>query len=167
MKIILAADRNWAIGKDGDLLVSLPGDMKFFRTTTSGMTVVMGRATLESLPGKKALPKRRNIVMTTKTDYFPERCEIVHSIDELMELLGTEETDNVFVMGGARVYEELLPYCDTCWITKIDAEFPADRHFRDLDADEDFEITWESEPMEENGIGYRFVKYERKKQQRQ
>ena len=161
MQLILAADKNWAIGKDGDLLVSLPGDMKFFRRTTSGKTVVMGRATLESLPGKKALPKRRNIVMTTRTNYFPERCEIVHSIDELMELLG-ENTDDVLVMGGAKVYEELLPYCDTCWITKIDAEFPADRHFRDLDADEDFEVTWESEPMEENGIGYRFLKYERK-----
>ena len=163
MKMIMACDRNWGIGKDGDLLVSLPGDMKFFRETTSGKTVVMGRATLESLPGKKGLPKRNNIVITTRPDYTAERASVVHSHEELFQELQKYDLDEVFVIGGAKVYRDLLPFCDTVFITRIDAEFDADRHFVDMDAQEDFEVTWTSEPMEENGIGYRFYKYERKK----
>lgn len=162
MQMIMAADRNWAIGKDGHLLADLPGDMKYFREKTTGKTVVMGRGTLESLPHRRGLPNRRNIVLTHRTDYQAERAEIVHSVDELLEAVRDEDPDRVMVMGGAGVYEELLPYCDTCWITRIDAAFPADRHFRDLDEDRDFVKTWESDEKEENGVSYRFVKYERK-----
>ena len=162
MQMIVAADTAWGIGYQGDLLCSLHEDMKYFKEKTSGHTVVMGRATLESLPHKRGLPNRRNIVITRRENYQPDRAETVHSLPQLLDALG-EEAEDAFVIGGASVYEELLPYCDTCWVTRIEKTFPADRHLMNLDEDRDFQITWTSEEMEENGISYRFVKYERKK----
>lgn len=161
MNLIVAADRNWAIGNEGDLLCHLSGDLKFFKETTMGHTVVMGRTTLESLPGKRGLPGRRNIVITRQEGYEAERVDtVVHDMDELMEVL--KDDPEAFVIGGAEVYRQLLPKCNTCYITRIDAEFPADRFFPDLDADPDFEITWKSDMQEENGIKYQWFKYERK-----
>ncbi len=162
MKLILAADRNWAIGYQNGLLCHLSGDLKFFKEKTYGKTVIMGRLTQESLPGAKPLPGRRNIVLTTRKDYAPEGFFTAHSEEELKELLEDCDTDEVFVMGGGRVYRDFLPKCDTCYITKIDAEFPADTWFVDLDESDEFEPVWESEPMEEKGIGYCFFEYRRK-----
>jgi dihydrofolate reductase len=161
MNLILAADENWAIGYGGDLLCHIPGDLKFFKEHTSGKTVVMGRATLESLPGGKGLPNRTNIVITRNKDFSCERVQaVVHDMDELREELAKH--DDVFVIGGESIYKELLPLCDTCYITKIYDKFKADRYFVDLDADQDFQIIWQSDLKEENGIKYRFFKYERK-----
>ena len=132
----------------------------------------MGRKTLESLPGAKPLPGRRNIVITRSMDYEKEGCEIVHSLDELKQLLkegeqetfsdGREAGQEVFVIGGAEIYESLLPMVDTAYVTRIDEVFDADRFFPDLDKDPDFEVREESDVQEENGIKYRFVTYERK-----
>ena len=94
MKLILAADQNWAIGKDGGLLCHLPGDLKFFKEKTSGKTVVMGRPTLESLPGGKPLPKRENIVLTTNQEFQREGVTVVHSEAELDQVLADRDTDN-------------------------------------------------------------------------
>jgi dihydrofolate reductase len=161
MNLILAADQNWAIGYKGGLLCHIPGDLKFFKEQTTGSTVVMGRATLESLPGGKGLPGRTNIVLTGNKDFAAERVQtVVHSMEELTEELKKHE--NVFVIGGESVYKALLPQCDTCYITRMYAAFPADRYFVDLDADEDFQVTWQSDMKEENGVKYRFFKYERK-----
>ena len=142
MELIAAADKNWAIGRDGKLLCHLPGDLKYFKEKTTGKTVVMGRKTLESLPGSKPLPNRRNIVLTKDPSFEKEGCEIVHS--------------------GASVYEQLLPYCDSCYITKIDACFDADTYIVNLDERDDFQLEWHSQPMEENGFTYRFTRYDRK-----
>lgn len=162
MKLILAADQNWAIGKDGGLLCHLPGDLKFFKEKTSGKTVVMGRPTLESLPGGKPLPKRENIVLTTNKDYFKEGVIIAHSEAELDALLADRDTDNVMIMGGGKVYRDFLHKCDTCYITKIYASFEgADTHFVNLDATGEFEVVWESDVQEENGIRYQFFEYRR------
>lgn len=158
MKLIVAADKNWAIGKDNDLLCHLPGDLKYFKERTTGKTVVMGRKTLESLPGGKPLPKRTNIVLTRDANFEKEGCIIVHSIEELLEKYGQED---LMVMGGAEIYTKLLPYCDTCYITEIDKEFEADKHIPNVAADPDFEKVWESEEHVENGIAYRFVEYKR------
>lgn len=161
MNMILAADRNWGIGNKGQLLCHLSGDLKYFKQTTLGHTVIMGRATLESLPGKRGLPGRRNIVLTSRQDFTAERVDTVcHNLEELRAAV--KDDPDAFVIGGAEVYEQLLPWCDTVYITKIDAEFPADRRFRNLDMDPAFQITRQSVEMEENGIRYRFVKYERK-----
>lgn len=163
MKLILAADKNWAIGNKGGLLCHLPGDLKFFKEKTTGKTVVMGRGTLESLPGKKPLPKRENIVISSNPDYVVEGATVVHSHEELFEYLKGKDSDEVMVMGGVRVYKDLLPYCDTCYITKIYESFDADTWFVNLDEMPEFEVAWESDLQEENGIEYRFFEYRRKK----
>lgn len=162
MKLILAADKNWAIGNKGGLLCHLSGDLKYFKERTTGKTVVMGRPTLESLPGGKPLPNRENIVLTTKTDYAPAGVTVVHSEAELDEALKDKDPDQVMIMGGGKVYRDFLHRCDTCYITKIDGEFEADTWFVNLDEDPDFEIVWESEVQEENGIRYQFLIYRRK-----
>lgn len=162
MKLILAADENWAIGNHGDLLCHLSGDLKYFKERTLGKTVVMGRKTLESLPGKKPLPKRRNIVLTSNRDYDGNGAEVVHSRAELEELLKDTDTENVMIIGGGKVYRDFLPYCDTCYITKIYRTFEADTHFVNLDEDNNFEVVWQSGSNEENGISYEFFEYRRK-----
>lgn len=164
MKLILAADANWAIGKDGGLLCHLPGDLKFFKEKTTGKTVVMGRPTLESLPGGKPLPKRENIVLTTRGDYEREGAIIAHSEAELDELLAQRNTDEIMIIGGGKVYRDFLPKCDTCYITKIYQSFEgADTYFVNLDAMPEFQVVWESDVQEENGIRYQFFEYRRVK----
>ena len=160
MYAIVAADKNWGIGKDGDLLCHIPGDMKYFREKTMGATVVMGRKTLDSFPGGKPLPNRRNIVLTRSPEFERDGCEVVHGIDELSDLLNGEK--NVFVIGGAEIYSMLIGRCSGAFVTKIDEAFDADRFFPDLDSDPGFELASESEPHEENGITYRFTEYRRK-----
>ncbi len=159
MNIIVACDRNWGIGKDGHLLCHLSGDLKYFKEMTLGRTVIMGRVTLESLPGGRGLPGRRNIVLTRDPDYQAEGAEVAHSISELEEAVKDTPTDEVFIIGGARIYEQFLLFCDNVYVTRIDAEFEADRFFRDLDESRRFVLAGSSEPMEENGIRYRFLHY--------
>lgn len=160
MKAIVAVDKNWGIGKNQKLLVHLPGDLKYFKEKTMGKTVVMGRETLESLPGGKPLPGRHNIVLTSDSCYKTS-CPLCHSKEEL---LGREDCqgEDVFIIGGEQIYRQFLPYCDTCYVTKMDKVFSADKFFPDLDASPDFYIAWESEMMEENGVRYQFVEYRRK-----
>lgn len=162
MRLILAADENWAIGREGGLLCHIPGDLKYFKERTSGKTVVMGRATLESLPGGKPLPKRDNIVLTCRQGYQKEGVLIAHDEKELGALLAGRNPDDVYIIGGGQVYRQFLPQCDVCYITRIYEKFPADTWFVDLDEDECFEVSWKSRMQEENGIRYRFFEYRRK-----
>ena len=133
MKAILAADKNWGIGYNNRLLVSIPSDMKFFRQTTTGKVVVMGRKTLESFPNGLPLKNRTNIVLTANPDYDVKDAVIVHSKDELLEELKKYNEDDIYVIGGESVYRMMLPYCDTVLVTKIDRAFQADTHFPNLD----------------------------------
>ena len=159
MNMIVACDKNWGIGKDGHLLCHLSGYLKYFKEMTMGKTVVMGRVTLESLPGGKGLPGRRNIVMTRNQDYHAEGIEVVHDFSELDEALKDVNSDDVFVIGGAKLYEQMLHMCENIYVTKIDQEFDADRHFRNMDESKRFDIVSRSEVMEENGIKYQFLTY--------
>lgn len=164
MNIILAADRNWAIGKDNDLLIHLPGDLKYFKKMTTGKTVIMGRKTLESLPGGKPLPNRRNVILTRADDFQVSGAEVLNSIEDVLYLIksGDLKSDEAFVIGGADIYKQMMPHCDKFYITKIDAELPADRYFVDLDQVDGLEITW-SGPIEEyKGTKYQYVLYERR-----
>lgn len=164
MNIILAADRNWAIGKDNDLLIHLPGDLKYFKKMTTSKTVIMGRKTLESLPGGKPLPNRRNIILTRADDFQVSGAEVLNSIEDVLHLIksGDLKSDEAFVIGGADIYKQMMPHCDKFYITKIDAELPADRYFVDLDQVDGLEITW-SGPIEEyKGTKYQYVLYERR-----
>ena len=160
MNAIVIVDKNWAIGKNGGLLVHLPGDLKYYRQKTTGNIIVVGRKTLESFPGGKPLPDRTNIVITSDTDYEKEGCLICHSKEEVMEKLMEYNTEKIFIAGGAQVYEQFMDDCDTFYVTKIDAEFEADRYFPDLDK-LGYTVTWESELQQEIGIFYRFLKYSR------
>lgn len=159
MNLIVAADRKWGIGKNGGLLASLPTDMKYFREHTRGKVVVMGRKTLESMPGGKGLPGRINYVITTKKDYEAEDCNIVHSPDELWQSLRQYDPDDVFLIGGATLYNKYYKLCDRLYITRIDADLAADTFITDMSADPDFELESESETISENGLSFRFCVY--------
>ena len=162
MNLIVAADKNWGIGKDNKLLVSIPSDMKFFRQETMGKVVVMGRKTLESFPNGLPLKNRTNVVLTSDKNYQVKDAVIVHSIDEVLEELKKYDDDEIYVIGGGKVYEELLPYCDVAHVTKIDFAFEADTHFPNLDEDPEGEITAASDEQTYFDLEYTFVKYERK-----
>lgn len=155
MQAIVAVDENWGIGNKGELLFRLPGDMKYFRELTMGRTVVMGRRTLESLPGKKGLPGRRNLVLSSRMDFTAPDCETVHSAMEAVFAAGLED----FCIGGESVYRLLLPACDRVYVTKVFAAREADAHFPDLDATGEWSIASQSEVMEENGLRYQFLEY--------
>ena len=145
MNLIVAVDENWAIGKDNKLLVSIPSDMKFFRETTTGKVVVMGRKTLESFPNGLPLKNRTNIVLTRNRDYQVKDAIVVHSVPELLVKLDKYSSEDVYVIGGDSVYQELLPYCDVAHVTKINHVYAADYWFPNLDETGEWEITGESE----------------------
>ena len=161
MKIIAAADRNWSIGNNGGLLVRIPEDQRFFKQMTVGKTVVMGRKTLDSLPGGRALKDRTNIVLTRDPGFQRDNVTVVHSLSEALSLIKELPPDDVMIIGGASVYSLFLPYCDGAVITMIDAEFEADRRIPDLDTLPEWSLTEESGPHEWNGIRYTFRQYTR------
>lgn len=163
MKMIVAVDKNWGIGKNNDLLVSIPADMKMFRTETSGKVVVMGRKTLESFPGGLPLKNRTNIVLSGNPDYQVKGAIVVHSLQELLEEIKKYPKDQVYCIGGDSVYKMLLPYCDTAQVTKIDFAYEADRYFPNLDEMPQWQVAAESEEQTYFDLEYRFVRYERRK----
>lgn len=163
MNIIVAVDKNWAIGKDNQLLVSIPADMKLFRQETMNKVVVMGRKTLESFPNGLPLKKRTNIVLTGNKDYKVKDAIVVNTVEDLLKEIEKYPKDQVYCIGGDSVYKLLLPYCDTAHVTKIDFGYEADRYFPNLDEMDDWEITDESEEQTYFDLEYQFVKYERKK----
>jgi len=164
MNIIVAVDENWGIGKENKLLVSIPSDMKFFREETTGKVVVMGRKTLESFPNGLPLKSRTNIVLTRDKNYHVKDAVIVHSIDAALEQLKNYDSENVYVIGGESIYREMLPYCDTAHVTKIEFAYEADTYFPNLDELPEWEETAISEERTYFDLEYRFVRYERKKQ---
>ena len=117
MNLIVAADRNWGIGNKGDLLVRIPADHKMFRQETVGKVVVLGRKTMDTFPGGRPLKDRTNIVLTRNPSYQNGDAVIVHSVKELLETLKAYDSDDVYIIGGTSVYEQLLPYCDTAHVT--------------------------------------------------
>lgn len=163
MNLIVAVDKNWGIGKDNNLLVRLKGDMKFFREKTMGKVVVMGRSTLESFPNGEPLPKRINIVLTHREDFEKEGVTVVHNMDELNAVINFFQSDDVMIIGGASVYNELMEFCDKLYITKIEKEFKADTFIKNVDELPQFKVYAKSDTMEEDGIKYQFVEYRRKK----
>ena len=162
MKAILSADKNWGIGCNNKLLVSIPSDMKFFRETTTGNVVVMGRKTLESFPNGAPLKNRTNIVLTGNRDYQVKDAVVVHTQDELLEELKKYDTEKIYVIGGESIYRMMLPYCDTVYVTKIDRAFQADTFFPNLDEMDEWVMTEESEEQTCFDLEFCFTKYERR-----
>lgn len=159
MKLIVAVDNNWGIGKDNKLLVSIPADMKFFRQETMNKVVVMGRKTLESFPNGLPLKNRTNIVLTRDTSYQVKDAILVHSVEELLEELKKYSRDDIYVIGGDSIYKQLLPYCDTAHVTKIDYSYEADSFFPNLDEMEEWQVAASSEEQTYFDLEYAFVKY--------
>ena len=158
MKAIVAVDKNWGIGKKNGLLFNLSKDMQFFRQTTLNKTVIMGSNTLKSFPGGKPLPKRTNIVL------FPggekrDDCIIVESMEELSSILKQYNQEEVFVIGGAMFYRTMLPYCETVYVTKVNADGDAEVFFENLDALDNWECVYESEIISDNGFEIKFTTY--------
>lgn len=163
MNLIVAVDRNWAIGYKNELLVRIPNDHKYFREVTTGRVVVLGRKTLETFPQGQPLKNRTNIILSRNKDYKVKDAIVVHSIDELMEELKQYNSEDVFIIGGESIYREMLPYCDVAHVTKIDHAYQADAYFPNLDKTGEWVITAESEEQTYFDIEYVFLKYERKK----
>lgn len=157
IKAIVHADRQWGIGKGNDMMFSLPKDMRFFRETTTGHTVVMGGNTLRSFPNQKPLKNRENIVLSR--GQVRDDCIIVRSYEQLFEELKKREDRDIFIIGGGEVYKALLPYCHEALVTKVDAVGGADVFFPDLDKSENFMLAYESEAVEDNGNTIRFTTY--------
>ncbi len=160
---VVAVDKNWGIGNEGNLLFRISEDLKNFRRLTEGKTVILGRKTLATFPKGAPLKNRRNVILSRDESYSVEGAEVARSVEEVSELLKDENTDNVVVIGGESIYRQMLPLCNMAVVTKIDAEAPAsDKFFPNLDEDENWYLAEESEEMEENGIKFRFCTYKRK-----
>lgn len=159
MNAIAAVSASWGLGKNNDLLFHISEDMKHFRALTAGGTVIMGRKTLDSMPGGKALPKRRNIVITRDQNFARENVEVVHSVEEAVALVATEDPDKVWVIGGGEIYAAMLPYCRMCSITHVDADPDCEVFFPDLSKMECWREVRRSEDATDGELTYRFVDY--------
>ena len=160
MNAIVAVDANWAIGYEGDLLFSLPADMRRFRSLTMGGTMILGRKTLESFPGGKPLPKRRNIVISRNESLVVEGAEVVPTPDAALALAESTPDDQIWVIGGGSVYTVLLSRCKRVYLTKTENAAPAaDTFFPNLDKLPGWEVESVGDPITENGVTYRFIDY--------
>ncbi len=161
MNLIVAVDKNWAIGNNGDLLVRIPADHKAFRQETTGKVVVLGRKTLETFPQGLPLKNRTNIILSSSRTFLVKDAVVVHDLEELLEELRQYDTKDVYVIGGESVYQQLLPYCDVAHVTKIDHTYSADSYFPNLDQMPKWKVTAQSDEQTYFDITYHFIKYER------
>ena len=158
MNVIVAVDRNWAIGRDGDQLVYIPEDLKRFKALTTGHPVILGRKTLATFPGGRPLKGRRNLILSRNSGFSPEGAEVFSNLDALL----AAASEDAFVIGGASVYAALLDRCGTAYVTKILHAFPdVDCWFPNLDARPEWHLTEEGPEMEDKGIKCRYTTYKR------
>ena len=162
MKMIVCVAENFGIGLNNDLLFSLPPDMKFFRETTTGKVIVMGRGTLDSFPGGRALKNRTNIVLTRDKNFSREGVEAFNSKEEILEYVKKFNTNDVYIIGGGQIYEMFRDVCDEALITKVRKEVPCDTFFFNIDKDEEWYLDSESDVMEHEGLLFSFCCYKRK-----
>ena len=161
MHLIVAVDRNWAIGLNNELLAKIPQDHKFFRQKTLGKVIVMGRKTLESLPGGLPLAGRTNIVLSANMDLRIPNATVRPSLPLLLQELGKYPGEDVYVIGGESVYRLLLPYCNTAYVTKIFHTFAADSYFPNLDEDRAWRLASDSGQQHDAGFAFSFLTYQR------
>ena len=159
MKLIVAVDEKWGIGKNGDLLLSIPEDMLYYRATTRGKVVVMGYTTLLSLPNSKPAPGRLNLVLADIEGLRVSGAVVCGSMEQLHRMIGNFAPDDVFDVGGGSMYRQLLPYCTGAHITKMRFDGEADTYIPNLDELESWSVANESEIKEHEGIQFSFVEY--------
>ena len=158
MELIVAVYDDWGIGKDGTQPIALSADRKFFRETTRGAMVIVGRKTLADFPGGRPLPNRVNVVLTRQNTDI-SNVVICHSPEEAVVLAKTAE--RAMVIGGGSIYKQMLPYCDTAYITKVHVTPESDTFFPNLDKDSQWKLQEILQSGEENGIGYEMCLYKR------
>jgi dihydrofolate reductase len=162
---IVCVDKNWGIGSKGDLLIKIPEDMKFFKNMTANGMVIMGRKTYDSLP-IKPLPNRTNIVITSEKNKTPESADTFYISMEFAKMyLSTlpKTACERYIIGGGTIYKELLPYCDTVYVTKVDYAFEnVDTYFPNLEQNKEWEMTVNGEEKEYNELKYKFCTYKRR-----
>lgn len=158
MELIVAVYDDWGIGKDGTQPVALSADRKFFRETTKGATVIVGRKTLADFPGGRPLPNRVNVVLTRQNAEIPD-VVICHSPEEASQFC--KNAERAMVIGGGSIYRQMLPMCDKAYITKVHASPESDTFFPNLDQDPDWKMTEVLQSGEEDGIAFEMCLYER------
>lgn len=160
MNAIVAVDNHWAIGNKGSLLVRIPMDQKAFRDTTMSKVVVLGRKTLATFPNGLPLQGRTNIVMSRNPDYKVKGAVVVHSKEELFEELQQYDSNDIFVIGGSDIYDMLIPYCKTAYVTRIDYRYAADSFFPNLEEMKEWSLIEEGEENTYFDLEFTFCKYE-------
>ena len=160
MELIVAVDRDWAIGRGEQLLFSIPEDLARFKALTLGKAIVYGRKTMATFPGGKPLPGRANYVLTHHPEQIPAPAKGFDSVESLLE--AAEREQELFVVGGQQVYEQLLPLCRGAWVTRIDARGGGDRFFPDLDRMPEWQLAEASAWKDWQGLRFRFCHYLRK-----
>ena len=163
MNIIVAVDKNWAIGYQNKLLISIPEDMRFFRDENTNKVVVMGKHNLQSFPSGRPIKNRINIVLNKDKKFKADDAIIVHSLEEALEEIKKYKSEDVYIIGGAEIYNQFLDYCDVAHITKIDYAYQADTYFPNLDEKEDWIVVAESDERTYYDVEYQFFKYVKKK----
>ena len=163
MNLIVNVDKNWAIGYKGKLLVSIPEDMKFFRSETTGKVVVLGRKTLATFPGGLPLKNRTNIILTRNEDFTVKDAVVYHSVEETLEELKKYPSEDIYIIGGDTIYRQFLPFCDVAHVTRTEHAYDADAWFPNLDEDPEWELTGQSEEKTYFDLEFTFCRYERKK----
>lgn len=158
MELIVAVYDDWGIGKDGTQPITLSADRKFFRETTKGAMVIVGRKTLADFPGGKPLPNRVNVVLT-RQDLAQDGVVICHSPEEAVKL--ANDVPRAMVIGGGSIYKQMLPYCDTAYVTKVHTAPDSDTFFPNLDQDPQWKLAEILQDGEENGIAYQMCLYKR------
>lgn len=166
MKLIVAVDNNWGIGYENKLLTSIPADMRFFKEETSGKVVVMGRNTLKSFPGGLPLKNRTNLVITRQENYQIKDAVTVNTIEQALKELEQYNTEDIYVIGGASIYSQMLPYCDTAHVTKINYAYRADTYFPNLDENPEWQLEAVSEEQTYYDLEYYFCKYGKKQKKK-
>ncbi len=160
MELIVAVYDDWGIGRDGTQPVALSADRKFFRETTRGAMVIVGRRTIEDFPGQKPLPGRVNVALTRQNREIPG-FTVCTSPEEAVAL--AESAPRAMVIGGGSIYRQMLPYCDTAYVTKVHCTPESDTFFSNLEEDPRWRLAEVLQKGEENGVAYEMCLYQRVK----
>ena len=168
MKLIVAVDREWGIGYRGELLATVKEDLAHFRELTVGKTIVYGSSTLRTFPNGRPLKNRINLILSTNPNFKPEGAVVLHSVEELIAYEKAHPEEDIVVVGGASVYKQLIPYCETAYVTRFDASFEKDAYFPNLDENPSWQCISVSETHYSNGatdtedrMPYCFTEYRR------
>lgn len=162
MELIVAVYDDWGIGRDGTQPIALSADRKFFRETTRGAMVIVGRRTIQDFPGQKPLPGRVNVALSRSCQEI-SGFTVCQTPEQALEL--ARSAGRAMVIGGGSVYRQMLPYCDCAYVTKVHVCPPSDTFFPNLDQDPQWDLSETIQSGEENGIGYEMLLYRRKNQE--